>query len=442
LAASDIQRITSEEFDTSMLNLGVDEIRPRIAVAVSGGGDSLALVLLMQGWIKARGGQMLALTVDHQLRADSTAEAAEVQKLLCVRGIDHDILVWRGDKPATHVQELAREARYNLLLQACRERGFPVLAVAHNVEDQIETFWMRLAHGSGVDGLSAMAARRTVEGILVIRPVLLFPRGRLRETCTHYKMNWVEDPSNQNERFLRVKLRRFEEFLTDEGLTPSRLALTVQKLNDAREALHVMTERASAECVVLHAEGYVSLKMAAWKQAPREIQRRVLVQLLMMLSSQPYHAGFDLIEQTRVDLYNPSFAGKTLSGCEIFPGRGGDMIVVREADVVERSVRVEENKVWDRRFVVSGFHGESLEIGALGEAGLSELRKNMGNSGTASQKLEALPFKVKRVLPALRQGGNLLAVPHVSYYSPSCPRGLKAGQITFCSIYRSGVKIV
>ena len=276
--------VTSNEFSAFMQKLDISETHPKIAVAVSGGGDSLALTALMQEWITTHNGEMLTLTVDHKLRAESTAEANGVQKLLRARGITHDILTWEGDKPLTHIQEMARKARYKLLLSACIQRGFPVLAVAHNLEDQIETFWMRLAHGSGLDGLSAMAPLRTIESVFIIRPVLPFSRERLRATCLQHSINWVEDPSNANKKYLRPQLRAFENLLEKEGLTPKRLAMTIQKLEDARQALQVMTEKAFDECVLLHPEGYATLKTEVWKQSPREIQRRILAKTLMILS--------------------------------------------------------------------------------------------------------------------------------------------------------------
>lgn len=419
--------VTPADFALAMKTLGIAGTRPKIAVAVSGGGDSLALALLAQEWVQEQGGEMLALTVDHQLRPDSAREAETVQKLLRARGIPHEILTWHSDKPATHVQETARQARYALLLQACRARGFATLAVAHNLEDQVETFWMRLAHGSGLDGLSAMEPVREVDGIAIVRPLLTFPRARLRETCVQRKIDWVEDPSNRNARYLRVKLRQFEDALASEGLTPARLARTVQKLGDAKEALQIMAAQTAASCTVIHDEGYASLKMAPWKQTPRDIQRRVLARLVMQIAPQDYPAGFEMIEQARLDLLNPSFAGKTLSGCEIVPGQDGDMLVVREENAVEGRIPVAENKLWDRRFVVSGIPSESLEIGALGKDGLSVLRKNT----PLPSKLASLPFKVKRVLPALWQGGNLLAVPHLGYYSAFSSPDLQTGRILF-----------
>lgn len=418
--------VTITEFDTAMKRLGLSSAVKKIALAVSGGGDSLALTLLMQDWAKTTGADLLALTVDHKLRAGSTREAEKVQAMLQARGIAHEILVWAEDKPLTSLPEKARAARYKLLHQACRERGFPFLAVAHNAEDQIETFWMRLAHGSGLDGLSAMAPVREMNDVTVIRPLLGFSRERLRATCAHHQLAWVEDPSNLDKKYLRVKLRQFEDLLAGEGLTPARLAQTVQKLSDAGAALQVMTSRAFAECVLLHAEGYATLKTESWKNFPREIQRRVLAQVLLKVSPQDYPAGFELLEQTRLDLLAPSFAGKTLFGCEMI-GEENVILILREAAAAEGHAPAKECQIWDNRFAVSGFDAESLCIGILGEAGFLELRKN----NPSLPAMDKLHFKVKKVLPAVWQGENLLAVPHINYYSPFCPSGVKTGRILF-----------
>src|SRR5690606_3672257 len=129
-----------------------------------GGGDSMALALLLHDWARARGGKILALTVDHGLRAASAAEARQTAARLAQHGIAHEILAWEGEKPCTGIQQHAREARYRLLRGACEKHGIKTLALAHNAEDQAETFWMRLAHGSGLDGLAGMAAKREEGG--------------------------------------------------------------------------------------------------------------------------------------------------------------------------------------------------------------------------------------------------------------------------------------
>lgn len=408
--------ISAETFDLAMRKLGVVEAAPRIAVAVSGGGDSMALVMLMQEWVKARSGTLLALTVDHQLRAESADEAAQVHEDLTGRGIAHEILRWEGDKPASHIQELAREARYNLLLKACQERGFPMLAVAHNLEDQIETFWMRLAHGSGLDGLAGMAGLRVVEGISIIRPLLSFARDDLRSICTEYNMRWIEDPSNQNQKFLRVKLRQFEGMLAEEGLTAARLGTTLQKLEDTRAALEVMRDQAIAACVMAYPEGYLRLSVNAWRDYPRDIQRRVLSHVLSMIAPQKYPIGFEQLEQMRQDLCGENFNGKNLAGCEIVPAQNGDVLIIREAAVVAPRIKIYDGLVWDGRFRVAVSHQTDLEIGALGDAGLAALK----SFPEAVAKLQQLPFKIRRVLPALWQGDRLCAVPHIGYELENC----------------------
>ncbi|HZD25370.1 MAG TPA: tRNA lysidine(34) synthetase TilS, partial [Alphaproteobacteria bacterium] len=157
--------LTAAEFAALMAPFAPFEATPALAVAVSGGADSLALALLADGWARRRGGVATALTVDHGLRPEAAAEARRVGRWLAARGIPHRILRWRGDKPATAVQAKARAARYALLADWCRRHGVLHLLTAHHRGDQAETVLMRLAHGSGVDGLAGMARQRRLEGL-------------------------------------------------------------------------------------------------------------------------------------------------------------------------------------------------------------------------------------------------------------------------------------
>ena len=419
--------ITSEDFAKSLEGFALDSAYKKIAIAVSGGGDSMALALLFQEWVQKNGGELLAFTVDHKLRPESGDEALGVQKILNAKGISHEILTWDNEKPCTHIQELAREARYNLMLNECKKRGFHVLAVAHNLEDQVETFWMRLSHGSGLDGLSSMAAIRDVDSIKIIRPVMEFTREQLRATCERFNVEWVEDPSNQNKKYLRVKLREFEKLLAEEGMTPARITKSIQKLEDARQALQYMTDKSIEESVEIYPEGHVKLKLNSWKEYPHDIQRRVLTESLQLVYPKTYKTGYDAIEQTRLDLLGDSFAGKTLSGCEIFPEKSGDVWISREFNTIECNIAVKSGDVWDKRFLLAGFADDTLELGVLGDKGLSELRKNED----IAKNLEHLPFKIKRILPAVWRDGELLAVPHIEYYSLSCSKELEKIKIIF-----------
>jgi len=401
---------------------------PRIALAVSGGGDSLALCLLFQDWAAAQGATLLALTVDHGLRPESAAEALQVQQLLQARGIPHKILRWTGEKPQSHLQERARAARYELLQSACRAEGFAYLAVAHNLEDQAETFWMRLAHGSGLDGLAGMAASRDLGGVTLIRPLLGVTRQQLRDVCTAAGVAWIEDPSNANEKFLRVRLRQMEELLGAEGLTPQRLGTVLQKLGDARAALESVTATLEKQAVTLHPEGYAVLDVPLWQAAPVDIQRRLLSALLQRVAPQDYPAGFEALEDLRQALTKDGFAGMTLAGAEIVPD-GPAIIFMREAAALPPSVALREGLVWDRRFRFCGYSAESLKVGPLGEAGLAVLRKKLEPQSPPAQHLARLPHKVRRQLPAVFEGENLLAVPHLSWVEPGAAARLGGGRI-------------
>ncbi len=423
--------ITPDDFAAALLRLNTIQAGSRVAVAVSGGGDSLALTLLLHEWAQKNRVSLVALTVDHGLRPDSADEAASLHRLLTEKKIDHRILHWRGDKPSTHIQEEARHARYALLYQACRDEGCGVLALAHNAEDQVETFWMRLAHGSGLDGLAAIAPVRLHQDIAIIRPVMGFTRQQLRATCARFGVTWVEDPSNANEKFLRVKLRGFEDLLAAEGLTPQRLAGTLEKLQEARQALDEMAARAAQECLRFFPEGYGSIYTVKLRSWPRDIQRRVLLLALQPMTDSRYAPGFEATDRVLDDMASDDFAGCTLQGCELVPAPEG-VFVLREFAHAEPPRPIIGGAVWDQRFEIAG-GCESCLVGALGENGLSQLRKQ----SFASDALERLLHKVKKTLPAIWQGENLVCVPHLSYQAPELPPSFGNGLFRF-----RGVKVV
>jgi tRNA(Ile)-lysidine synthase len=196
-----------EELAAVLAAIGGFESRPAVAVAVSGGPDSLALTLLADRWARRRGGVAWGLTVDHGLRPESAAEARIVAAWLAARGIPHETLVWQGAKPASGIQEAAREARYRLLSEWCRARGILHLFTAHHREDQVETYLIRRRAGSGPDGLAAMSAVRELSGCRLVRPLLAVPRGRLAALLAAEGQPFLRDPSNANPAFERARLR-------------------------------------------------------------------------------------------------------------------------------------------------------------------------------------------------------------------------------------------
>jgi len=178
-AAAHPHALDPADFALAMEGFAPFEARPAIAVAVSGGPDSLALLLLTDRWVRERGGAAIALTVDHGLRPDSASEAALVGAWVKSRGIAHQVLSWTGDKPLTGIQAAARRARYRLLTEACAARGILHLAFAHHADDQAETVLFRKERGSGPAGLAGMAASRSLGAVRMIRPLLGWPKSAL-----------------------------------------------------------------------------------------------------------------------------------------------------------------------------------------------------------------------------------------------------------------------
>lgn len=200
-------RLTARSFASLMAPFAPFERHPVLAVAVSGGRDLLALGLLAHDWATAEGGRVVALIVDHGLRAEAAREAQATRDLLLSRGVEAAVLRWEGTKPQQGLQEAAREARYDLLFEACRQRGILHLLVAHHAEDQAETVAMRAARGSGPDGLAGMAALVERRHVRVLRPLLGVTRSRLTATLEARGVTWIDDPSNTDSRFERARLR-------------------------------------------------------------------------------------------------------------------------------------------------------------------------------------------------------------------------------------------
>ncbi|MFP5512600.1 MAG: tRNA lysidine(34) synthetase TilS [Alphaproteobacteria bacterium] len=403
----DAAPVTPGEFARAMEALDGFEPAPAVAVGLSGGGDSLALVLLLRHWVAERGGSLLALTVDHGLRAESADEAAAVGQAMARLGIPHRILRWEGDKPVAGLQAAARAARRRLLAGACVEAGILHLALAHHRDDQAETVLLRLARGSGTDGLAGMAAVRADGAVRVIRPLLDFSHDRLLATCRAAGLEWVEDPSNHNPRFARARLRAARHLLGGEGLDGDRLCEVARRAGRARAALEQATAQLLAQTATIHPEGWVTLEPAPLLAAPEEIALRALAQALAAVGG-PGPVRDEALGRLLGSLADGQ--GGTLGGC-VVRMRRGVVMVAREPAAVERLLAPPGCRVlWDGRFDlrVSNRWGRPVEVAALGAAGWREWAERRGHS-----RLPDLPVPVRESLPSLWLGTEMLAIPMI-----------------------------
>ncbi len=294
------------------------------AVAVSGGADSLALALLAGRYADNHGLQMTALTLDHGLRSNSAQEAQWVHDLLTSKGISHETLVWSHDSvPQTKIQEQARNARYDLLGKWCQENGVETLLTAHHQDDQIETFFMRLAHRSGLKGLASMRPVRQMPFCTLVRPLLSVSKDRLIATLKAFGCEWCEDPSNENDMFERVRLRKVLSTLYgQEILTSDAVAASIKKLQEVDEFLDERVVTFFKEHALSH------FPLCDFQLQHSVLQKRIVVHLIKIHTAGylPPDAAIDKLCQ---QLKQSDFKGATLGGL-YFRRSAGSMVEVKK----------------------------------------------------------------------------------------------------------------
>lgn len=283
-----------------------------VAVGVSGGADSLALVMRLHD----AGIKVVALTVDHGLRPESRNEAEFVASIMKKNGIEHHILTWDGDKPTASIEEMARQARYKLMFDFCKCHNVSILATGHHRRDQAETFLMRLQRGSGVFGLSGILPLSSRDGITIIRPQLEDDPEELKDYLRTKNVVWIEDPMNESEDFLRVKIRKFLPELKKIGIDEKRLAETASTICKTRMFLQSNVDLFIKNHVRSWGGVVAALSWKLLNEQPLEIAMLILGQLVKKIGKAEYLPEAE--EINRILSLGNDFKGCTLGNCEIF----------------------------------------------------------------------------------------------------------------------------
>jgi len=390
---------------------------PRYALAVSGGSDSMGLARLIADARESveaiADADITVLTVDHGLRAAAAEAAARVGRWSRQLGFDHVPLHCRETLPTSWVQAAAREERYRLMTEWCLGQGADVLLVAHTLDDQAETVLMRLARGSGVDGLSAMAPLVVQNGVTVARPLLGVSRNDIRSYLAALDQPWIEDPSNDDVRFERVRVRNALPALADLGLTPQALATTARRLQRARAMLDGAAGQAMSRHVRAYDAGFCVVESALLSAEHEEIVLRVLARCLCAVGGEPYPPRQAALEGL-LEALSAGPCRRTLAGCAI--GQTDEAITItREAGRMPDqplALRAGRPALWDRRFRVCadvGPDGEMAQNGILVrplDAQAWTLLKDKGYT---------CPKDLRDSLVSFWQDDALLAVPHLCY---------------------------
>lgn len=286
-----------------------------IAIGVSGGADSLSLVLKAHEELRVYGYNIIALTVDHKLRPTSTTEAEYVAKIMKENNIEHHILTWNEEKPSCGIEEAARIARYNLINNWCEKNHISVLMIAHHILDQAETFLMRLQRGSGLEGLCSIREISKWKNLTLLRPLLHTHPDTLKKYLIDKNIKWIEDESNSNEDFLRVRLRNFLPIFTEKtGISVNKIDEAVTNLQSTENFMEMYIISLFENKIQKIASDIYSLKYTTYLSLHREIKFRFLAKIL----SKTYIPRADSILFLIKNLDKLPFSGMTLGGKEIF----------------------------------------------------------------------------------------------------------------------------
>ena len=256
---------------------------PAIVLAVSGGPDSVALMWLAARWRRAmaRGPRLVAVTVDHGLRAEAAREAREVKRLARALNVPHRTMRWSGTKPKAGLPAAAREARYRLLAQAAQESGATHILTAHTRDDQAETLLMRLLRGSGIAGLAAMARQSERDGVLLARPFLDISKSQLNATLKRAKIGFADDPTNRDVNFTRPRLRALLPLLAAEGGDARNLARLASRLHRANAAVEILVDGAERYLALKGSEAlHPGFDAKVFAAMPEEIRVRLLLRAI------------------------------------------------------------------------------------------------------------------------------------------------------------------
>ena len=316
-----------------------------IGVGVSGGADSLCLAVLLRDWGQKNGRKIVALTVNHNLRPEATKEAKWVANQMKKLKIEHHILTYTGPKPTTRIEEKAREIRYTLLQEFCKKNNIHYVCLAHHSDDQSETFFARLARGSGLDGLCAIHPASNRGNLTLLRPLLNVDKTVILDILTSKNLTWVEDPMNQDDVFERVRWRKQLNNLWQTGLTKSGVLLSAKRLQRAKDALNFYTDSFFKEYVHIDERGFAKISKKAFYDLPLEIRLRVLTKTLDIIGQSETPLSMEATEKA-LENFKQRF---TLGYCHVITSRG-TIFVAKEYARQEPKKNIPAKKWvhWDR----------------------------------------------------------------------------------------------
>lgn len=400
--------ISAQEFENVLAVY--PQIGSKIVIAVSGGPDSLCLMLLLHEWAQQHHKILIALTCDHGLRSESLEEALWVKNLCNSLNIEHHILTLEGQKPETGIQEWARLKRYEFFELFCVEHRIQDVFLAHHQDDQIETFLMRLIAKSKWYGLASMPVLQQGKIINLVRPLLSFTKNNLIETLQRFNTKiWMNDPSNNNQKYLRTQIRHALIPSLPSELKTNYLIKTIDDIRFYRDILDQEVQYVHDKYIMYHLEGYAQFTRHIFDELPQNILILVLKKCLQHVGAHKNPIRYDALNNI-LEKLRSNIKKITLAHCLIELRK--DVIYIFRENRHLPATRLLKGKdiyVWDNRFLVKyDFHDAQDYF-------LEPIGKNINNIDPIW--LKSREKKAFFSFPVLKGVDGFIHLPHLCYSS-------------------------
>jgi tRNA(Ile)-lysidine synthase len=428
-SANQLDALTDAEADAAFSLLASYD---HVILAVSGGPDSLAMMVLVAAWSQRRpeqGPTIRVATVDHKLRAQSAAEAAFVGTVAAQLGLPHATLDWDGEKPASGLADAARRARYELLEAYASTTSTPgscAIVTAHTEDDQAETLVMRLKRGGGVEALASIPVVRPISpssAVALVRPLLGVSKMRLFATLRARGLSWCEDPSNSNPRAERVQARGALAALNNFGVNAPALALSARRMREASDALDYATRGFIATLALQMNDGvFARLDRQAFDAGPAALRQRVLKRLIAHFGGTTQAPDALEIDGLALRISGAEEIRTTLGGATFSVGPRALRVWREFGRIAPEPLQLVagQRMLWDDRFWVAvgpstdpaqSFEG-SVSVGALGQSGFGTIAARLPRE-------RVVPAAAAHALPAFWTGDMLIGVPLLGVGPPA-----------------------
>ena len=355
------EAITNAEFSSLLKHSFVFETNPSVAISFSCGSDSLALLILMNDWIKKHKGLLTLIYFDHKLRKESYLESKYTKEISKKLGIDYKILMWNEKKPKTSIMQRAREIRYKKIINFCKQNGIMTVMTAHHLDDSLETYYMKKKRNADTPNLSGIPFKNTQDQVQILRPFINFRKSRLIRTCEKNKYKWLEDSSNQNESFERVKVRNIIASLSKNKR--SRLYSEFKKNSYENKFFEIQLAKFFIENIEFKEYGKFIINKKKFKIQGKSFQIEVLKRILVTCSGSIYSPRSRSIKFFLDKFFKLENIKFTIHSC-IIKSSPNKIFIFREyvktknLNPKQLIIKKQASVIWDNRFLISSIFGD------------------------------------------------------------------------------------